>query len=88
MFAAATPDGRNVYASHAAFWELMNQCEARGILSYDMSGADKMGSKGVYDFKKGTGGVDLEYLGEWDWATSSLLRHAANRLIKYRAGAM
>jgi lipid II:glycine glycyltransferase (peptidoglycan interpeptide bridge formation enzyme) len=85
MLAAATPTARKVYASHAVFWELMRQCASRGVQWYDMSGMDPVRNKGVYDFKKGTGAGEVSYLGEWDWATSSLLRRAANVLIKHRA---
>jgi lipid II:glycine glycyltransferase (peptidoglycan interpeptide bridge formation enzyme) len=88
IFAAATPDARNVYASHATFWELMTQCAALGVQWYDMSGVDPIQNKGVYDFKKGTGASELSYLGEWDWATSSALRRVADYLIKRRAGGM
>ena len=88
IFAAATPEARKVYASHAAFWELMKQCALRGVQWYDMSGVDPVGNRGVYDFKKGTGASKFLYLGEWDWATSSLLRHVANCLIKRRARGM
>jgi len=87
VFAAATPEGRKVYASHAAFWELMRECASRGIEWYDMSGVDPIGNKGVYDFKRGTGARDLRYLGEWDWATSGLLRRTANYAIR-RSGRM
>jgi hypothetical protein len=87
IFAAATPEARKVYASHAAFWELMKQCAARGVLLYDMGGVDPVGNKGVYDFKKGTGGSDVSYLGEWDWASLPLLRRAADFLIKRRSQA-
>jgi len=88
IFAAATPEARKVYASHAAFWELMRQCASRGVKWYDMSGVDPVANKGVYDFKKGTGASEFYYLGEWDWATSSALRRAANYLIKRHAGGM
>ncbi len=88
ILAAATPEGRKVYASHAAFWELMRQCAGRGIRAYDMSGADSVRAKGVHDFKRGTGARAVTYLGEWDWATSPLLRRMANYVIKYRVGTM
>jgi hypothetical protein len=88
IFAAATPQARKLYASHATFWELMRQCTLRDVQWYDMGGADPLGNKGVYDFKKGTGAKDLLFLGEWEWATSSLLRHAANFLIKCQSGSM
>lgn len=88
IFAAATPAARKVYASHAAFWTLMRECASLGVRWYDMSGADPIGNKGVYDFKKGAGANDLIYLGEWDWATSRLLGFAANQMIKRRGGGM
>lgn len=88
MFAATTPEGRTSYASHAAFWELMKRCAARGIDWYDLSGVDPVGNKGVYDFKKGTGATEVHHLGEWDWAGLPLLRAAANVMIKRRARAM
>ena len=88
IFAAATPEARKVYASYAAFWELMGQCASRGITWYDMSGADPIGNKGVYDFKKGSGAGELLFMGEWDWANSSPLRYAANYMISRRGGGM
>lgn len=84
-FAAATPAGRKVYASHAAFWELMKQCSKRGVCWYDMGGVDPVNNKGVYDFKKGAGAEEFSYLGEWGWATSAALRMAANFLIQRRS---
>lgn len=84
ILAAATPEGRKVYASHAAFWELMRHCARRGVRCYDMSGADSVRAKGVHDFKRGTGARAVTYLGEWDWATSPLLRRMANYVIKHR----
>lgn len=84
IFAATTPAGRKVYASHAVFWELLNQCEKLGVKWYDMSGIDPIKGKGVYDFKKGTGADELKFLGEWDAATFPLLRRVANFIVKWR----
>lgn len=84
IFAATSNRGRKVYASHAAFWELMNRCVEHGVKWYDMSGVDPVKGKGVYDFKKGTGAVDLKYLGEWDAATFPLLRCISNIVVKWQ----
>jgi lipid II:glycine glycyltransferase (peptidoglycan interpeptide bridge formation enzyme) len=81
FFAVATPDGRKVYASHAAFMELMNICREKGVTWYDMSGIDPVNNKGVYDFKKGTGAKEIKYLGEWDSSNSRLFRVIAAKLI-------
>jgi len=81
IFAATTPVGRNMYASHAAFWELMKQCAVRNINWYDMSGVDPVKNRGVYDFKKGTGAQDLQYLGEWEYAKPSIFGILVSRVI-------
>jgi lipid II:glycine glycyltransferase (peptidoglycan interpeptide bridge formation enzyme) len=84
IFAVSSPAGRKVYASHAAFWELMSQCAHRGVVSYDMGGADPISNRGVYDFKKGTGAIDTKQLGEWEFSNLGFLRHIANYLIGRR----
>jgi hypothetical protein len=84
IFAASANAARKVYASHAAFWELMNRCAERGVTWYDMSGADPVRGKGVYDFKKGTGAEDLKFIGEWDTASFPGLRRIANLIVKWR----
>jgi len=81
IFAATIPAGRSEYASHAVFWELTKQCAAHNITWYDMGGVDPVKSRGVYDFKKGTGARDLEYLGEWEYARPSLFAKIANKAI-------
>lgn len=81
FFAVATPEGRKVYASHAAFMELMNVCGARGVSRYDMSGIDPVNNKGVYDFKKGTGAEEIKYFGEWEVSNSKIFRVIASKLI-------
>ncbi len=84
IFAATTPSGRNVYASHASFWELMRQCRDRNVQWYDMGGVDPVNNAGVYDFKRGTGAKDLEYLGEWEYSRPSVFHVIANRIIAWR----
>lgn len=84
IFAVTSAAGRKVYASHAAFWELMSQCSDKGVNWYDLGGADPLNNRSVYDFKKGTGAADIEYLGEWECAHPYLLRHIANFFIGRR----
>lgn len=87
MFAVATPAARKVYASHAAFWELMKLCGERGVQWYDMSGVDPVNNRGVYDFKKGTGAQDIRYLSEWEYAKPSVFGYLASRVIARRTRA-
>lgn len=88
LLAATSVKGRKVYASYGLFWKLMHHCQNMGVSSYDMSGIDPVCNPGVYDFKKGTGAEPLEYLGEWDWSTSTLLGLGANWMISRRNGTL
>jgi hypothetical protein len=86
LFAATTVKGRNLYASYPLFWKLIEHCRNIGITSYDMGGIDPQANEGVYHFKKGTGSKEIEYLGEWEWATSDLMRLAVNVAIRHKKG--
>lgn len=88
LFAATSVKGRKLYASYGLFWALMKHCQELGIRHYDMSGIDPVGNPGVTDFKKGTGAAPLEYLGEWDWATSTLLGAGVNWMISRRKSSL
>jgi len=48
---------------------------------YDLGGIDPHENPGVYKFKRQTGARPIEFLGEWDWATSSWLRWLGNWAI-------
>ena len=85
-FAAATPEGRKTYASYKAFWELMRLCKERGVVTYDMGGADPINNRGVYDFKHGTGAGVVRFLGEWEYSRPQLLGLIAGRRIAARMG--
>jgi hypothetical protein len=88
LFAATSVQGRKIYASYGLFWQLMRHCQEIGVRHYDMGGIDPLHNPGVYDFKKGSGAIPLEYLGEWDWATSAWLGAGANWMISRREGAL
>lgn len=81
---ATNERGRQLGASHAIFWEMYQHCRRIGLESCDLAGIDPIKNHGVYRFKKDTGAQHLEYLGEWDWATSELLRFGGNWGISRR----
>lgn len=87
LMAASGNVARKNYASYATLWGMVNECHARGVRYYDLAGVDPQSNKGVWDFKRGTGAEPLEYLGEWECASSELLRHAINFALKRRGGA-
>lgn len=82
--AAADEKGRAMRASYATLWEMLLECKKRGVTHYDLGGIDPWANPGVYTFKKETGAREVEFLGEWDWATSSLLRFLGNWAIQRR----
>lgn len=80
-FAATSEEGRKTRASYTVFWEILEHCRKLGVTVYDLGGIDPFANRGVYTFKKETGAVETELLGEWDWASSFWLRLAGNFLI-------
>lgn len=76
LMAAVTPPGRKIYASYAVTWALLEAARADGARRYDLSGADPVAAPGVYNFKKGLGGRQVDMVGEWEWTTSPALRWA------------
>jgi hypothetical protein len=81
FIAVTTPTGRKKYASHAVFWALAEQCFQLGIKQFDLGGIDPVNNRGVYDFKKGTGTTQVDYLGEWETSSPPWFRGIASRLI-------
>ena len=81
FIAVTTPTGRKKYASHAVFWALAEQCFQLGIKQFDLGGIDPINNRGVYDFKKGTGTTQVDYLGEWETSSPPWFRGIASRLI-------
>jgi len=81
FIAVTTPAGRKKYASHAVFWALAEQCFQLGIKQFDLGGIDPVNNRGVYDFKKGTGTTQVDYLGEWEISNPLWFRGIASRLI-------
>ena len=84
VFWATSEMGRKLHASYAIFWALVQHCRRLGLKSYDLAGIDPVRNHGVYRFKRDTGAVPVEYLGEWDWANSSRWRWFGNWAIARR----
>ena len=84
LFSATSEQGRKVHASYALYWALVRHCRSIDVESCDLAGIDPRRNRGVYRFKRATGATPLEYLGEWDWATSQWLRWCGNWAISRR----
>lgn len=86
-YMGATNDrGRELRASFPLEREVLRYCREKGITKFDLGGIDPFENPGCHRFKRGTGGEEVEYLGEWDWGSSFWLRLFGNLAIQKRAG--
>ena len=70
-YGASTTKKRDVRGSNAIQWQMMRDARDSGAVIYDMRGITDTVSAddshaGLLQFKVGTGGEAVEYLGEWD----------------------
>jgi lipid II:glycine glycyltransferase (peptidoglycan interpeptide bridge formation enzyme) len=89
-YGASTTADRDVRPSNALQWRMITDARAAGCAVYDLRGiSDTLNPTdhlfGLVQFKVGTGGFALEYVGEWDYV---LRRGWANayRLYQSRRG--
>ncbi len=87
-YGASSDEGREVRPSNAVQWRMMRDALAAGAEVYDLRGiSDTLAEDdklfGLLQFKLGTGGRAVEYLGEWDLPLNRAL-HAAFRLYLSR----
>jgi len=80
ILAATSAEGRKHYSSHLTLWTLINALAARGVVRYDLGGVDIEQNRGVYDFKHGTGAMEIVYGGEFDSANPAVLRNVLSSL--------
>jgi lipid II:glycine glycyltransferase (peptidoglycan interpeptide bridge formation enzyme) len=73
LFGASADAALPLRASYAAHWRAIEWLIAEGAACYDLGGASPANA-GTYQFKSGTGGCDVEFVGELEFATSSLGR--------------
>jgi len=85
LLAATSEDGRRSFASFAVLWALILHCQRLGVSHYDLAGIDPVNAPGVTSYKRRTGADEVEWLGEWEWSTSSILRRAVNLAVRTRA---
>lgn len=80
--------GRELSAAYAMIYQMIPILKEMGMKKLDFAGLDPQipGAFGVNHFKKGFGGRMVEYLGEWEFATSEKLRYAMNAGLKFRGG--
>jgi lipid II:glycine glycyltransferase (peptidoglycan interpeptide bridge formation enzyme) len=80
-YGASTNEGRELRPSNAIQWRMIEDAHAAGATVYDLRGiSDTLDSTdplfGLIQFKVGTGGHAVEYVGEWDFPINRLLHKA------------
>jgi lipid II:glycine glycyltransferase (peptidoglycan interpeptide bridge formation enzyme) len=80
-YGASSTAGREYRGSNAVQWRMIADACTSGARTYDLRGiSDSLDPAdhlfGLIQFKLGTGGEAVEYLGEWDYALSPVLTRA------------
>ena len=88
-YGASTTEKRDVRGSNAVQWQMMRDALAAGAHVYDMRGiTDTLDADdshiGLIQFKVGTGGDAVEYLGEWDLPLNRALYVAFTAYMRRR----
>lgn len=88
-YGASTTAKREVRGSNAIQWAMIRDANAAGCAIYDMRGiVEGVGADhpeiGLIQFKVGTGGEAVAYLGEWDYALNKPIHWAFNQYLKRR----
>ena len=88
-YGASSTAKRDVRGSNAVQWRMIQDAVAAGAEVYDLRGiTDTLDADdphvGLIQFKVGTGGEAVEYLGEWDLPLNPLLYKAFDFYLKHR----
>lgn len=88
-YGASTNAKREVRGSNAIQWQMIQDANAAGCAVYDMRGiTEGVGSDdpeiGLIQFKVGTGGEAVAYVGEWDYPIHKVLYLGFNLYLKRR----
>ena len=88
-YGASADHKRDLKPSNAVQWRMLTDAHAAGATVYDLRGitetldpADHL--FGLIQFKLGTGGEAVEYLGEWDFPLNPLLHRAFQLYLRRR----
>jgi lipid II:glycine glycyltransferase (peptidoglycan interpeptide bridge formation enzyme) len=88
-YGASSDQGRETRPSNAIQWQMMRDARESGASVYDLRGiSDTLDPDnhlfGLIQFKLGTGGEAVEYVGEWDFALSPLMYKAFTAYLARR----
>jgi lipid II:glycine glycyltransferase (peptidoglycan interpeptide bridge formation enzyme) len=88
-YGASTTEKRDVRGSNAIQWQMIRDALAAGAATYDMRGITETldpddSHVGLIQFKVGTGGEAVEYLGEWDLPINRALHLGFTQYMRRR----
>jgi lipid II:glycine glycyltransferase (peptidoglycan interpeptide bridge formation enzyme) len=88
-YGASSSEKRDVRGSNAIQWKMMRDAAEAGAAVYDLRGiTDTLDPDdphfGLIQFKLGTGGEAVEYVGEWDLPLNRLLYKAFDLYMSRR----
>jgi lipid II:glycine glycyltransferase (peptidoglycan interpeptide bridge formation enzyme) len=88
-YGASSSEKREVRGSNAIQWQMMRDARDAGATVYDLRGiTDTLDPDdahyGLIQFKLGTGGEAVEYVGEWDLPLNRLLYKAFDLYMSRR----
>lgn len=88
-YGASSTHKREVRGSNAVQWQMIRDANAAGCAVYDLRGiVEGVGADdpelGLIQFKVGTGGEAVAYLGEWDFPINKVLYKAFDIYMKRR----
>ena len=88
-YGASSTAKRDVRGSNAVQWQMMRDAKAAGATVYDLRGITDTLSEddphfGLIQFKLGTGGEAVEYVGEWDLPLNKVLFKAFDLYMSRR----
>ena len=78
---ATTPEGREALIDYFIMIELLKTASSFNIKKYNLGDIGQEKKMGVHNFKKGLGGKEQIYSGEWEWSNVPFLRLAMNSII-------
>ncbi|MBF0343296.1 MAG: peptidoglycan bridge formation glycyltransferase FemA/FemB family protein [Nitrospirae bacterium] len=83
--AGTSYEGRKTYSSHFLVYKILEWLKNAGVELFDLSGVDPE-DEGVFNFKRGTGGELIQFVGEWEISNSFLLKKMLNMYLVMQSG--
>ena len=78
--AGTSYEGRKMYSSYFLMYSILCWLQEMGVELFDFSGISPV-NEGVFNFKKGSGGHMIQFIGEWEYSNSFFLKQMLNAYL-------